>query len=224
MKRVILLVGTILLLCVAASAQEAASTQPSAVGVTGKGLKLGFDIASINTDYDELDEFLDSRAGFSGGAFLTYSLSRQFAIQPEILYVTKGAEKGVFIFNAYWSMDYLEIPVLMKCNLAPDGRVRPTLFAGPALSYLLGSKIGAINESIDVADGMKTLDIGLVFGGGLDYKRVTFDVRYTMGLMNTVDADKVNEATGAEVDDFYYLEGDPSVKNTNISFMFGVLF
>jgi hypothetical protein len=218
MRKVILIVGTILVLCVAASAQQATT------GVTGKGLKLGFDISNITTEYSELNDFLDSRVGFSGGAFLTYSINRQFAVQPEILYVTKGAEKGVFIFNAYWSMDYLEIPVLMKCDLSPDGQFHPNLFAGPALSILLSSKIGVLGASLDVSDGMKSMALGLVFGGGFDYKHITLDVRYTLGLMTTVDADKINDVTGAEEDDFYYLEGDPSVKNTNISFMFGVLF
>jgi hypothetical protein len=218
MKNMILVLGIILLLGVAASAQTAA------VGVTGKGLKLGFDVAKINTDYNELNDFLDSRVGFIGGAFLTYSLNRQFAVQPEILYAAKGAEKGLFIFTFYWEIDYLEIPVLLKYDLVPDGSVHPNLFAGPALDILLSSKIGALDESIDVADGMKAMDIGLVFGGGIDYKHFVFDARYTFGMVNTVDADKVNKLTGAESDDFYYLEGDPTVKNMNLSFMIGVRF
>jgi hypothetical protein len=216
MKTLILFVGMVLLLSVEASAQE------PVVGVTGKGLKLGFDIANINTDYDELDEFLDSRVGFTGGAFLTYAFSRQFAVQPEVLYVSKGAEKGIFIFTAYWSIDYIEVPVLLKFDLAPMGPAHPNLFAGPAMSILLNSEIGGFNESFDVADGMKSVDAGIVFGGGIDYKRVTFDIRYTLGLSNTVDADKINAMTGAVPGDFYYLEGDPSVKNKNISFMAGI--
>lgn len=218
MKNLILLVGVILLLCIAASAQQATT------GVTGKGLKLGFGIAKINTDNKELDDFLDSRTGFSGGAYLTYSFSHQFAVQPEILYVSKGAAKDLFIFDAHWNIDYLEVPVLLKFNIAPDRPVRPNLFVGPAMSVLLSSSFHVINESYDVKDGMKSMDVGLVFGGGVDYRRVTFDLRYTLGLVNTVDAAKVNELTGAEPGDSYYLEGDPSVKNTNISFMVGVRF
>jgi opacity protein-like surface antigen len=218
MKNLIMVIGIILLLGVAASAQTAA------VGVTGKGLKLGFDVAKIKTDYNELDEFLDSRVGFTGGAFLTYSLNRQFAVQPEILYVAKGAEKGLFIFTFYWDINYLEVPVLLKYDLVPDGSVHPNLFAGPALDILLSSKIGVLDESLDVADGMKSMDISLILGGGIDYRRVTFDFRYELGLVNTVDADKVNKLTGAEPDDFYYLEGDPTIKNTNLSFMIGVRF
>ncbi len=219
MKKLIMVMAVILLLCAAASAQ-----QPG-VGVTGKGVKLGFDIADINTDYDELDEFLDSRVGFSGGAFLTYNFTPQFAVQPEILYVTKGAEKDLFFIGAEWSMHYLEIPVLLKLNIVPEGKVRPNLFAGPALSLLLSSEVRVMSESYDVSNGMKSMDMGLVFGGGVDYKRITFDIRYTLGLVGTVDAaDKVNELTGAEPGDSYYLEGDPSVKNTNLSFMLGFRF
>jgi len=216
MKKLLLVMGIILSLCVAASAQQAD------VGVKGWGFKLGFDIAKINTDYDELDDFLDSRVGFTAGAYLTYSLNRQFAVQPELLYVGKGAEKDLFFIGAHWSIDYIEVPVLLKFDIVPDGQVHPNLFFGPALAVLVGSELKASSVAVDVADGMKSIDFGLVFGAGIDYKRVTFDARYTLGLANTVDADKINDLTEAEPDDFYYLEGDPSVKNTNISFMIGV--
>jgi len=218
MKHLFLLVGAILLLCVAAGAQE------SAVGVTGYGVKLGFDIATINTAYQELDDFLDSRVGFIGGAFLTYNLNRQFALQPEVLYVSKGSEKGVFLFTAYWDIDYLEIPVLLKFDLDPEGAIHPMIFAGPALDILLSSEIGALGESLDVSDGMKSMDFSLAFGGGVDYKHFVFDVRYTLGLANTIDAAKVNRLTDAQSGDWFYLEGDPDVKNNNLSFMFGVKF
>ena len=218
MKNLILVSGLILSLCIAAGAQEA--TQ----GVTGMGLKLGFGFANISTDYDELDEFLDSRTGFSGGAFLTYNLNRQLAVQPEVLYVSKGAEKDLFIITPAWAMDYLEIPVLLKFAFTPDAKVRPNLFAGPAFALLLSSEVSASDYSFDVADGMKSMDVGFVLGGGLDFKRFTFDIRYTLGLVNVIDADKINELTESEEGDYFYLEGDPSVKNTNISFMFGVRF
>ena len=219
MTRVLMLTGLILLLCVAASAQQ------TTVGVTGKGVKLGFDIAKINTDYNELDDFLDTRVGFSGGAFLTYTLNRQFAVQPELLYVSKGAEKDLFFVSAEWSMDYLELPVLLKYDIVPDGKLHPNVFIGPAFALLLSSKVRFMDYSYDVADYMKSMDVGFVFGAGVDYKRVTFDVRYNLGLVGTIDAaDKINDLTGEEPGDTFYLEGDPSVKNTVFSFMLGVRF
>ena len=218
MKSLILLVGIILLLCVGASAQ------PATVGISGKGVKIGFGITNINTEYEELDEFLDSRVGFSGGGFLTYDFNRQFAIQPEILFVTKGAEKDLLFVSAEWAIDYLEIPVLLKFDFVPDGPVHPNLYVGPALDILLSSEFRVIDLSYDVTDAMKSTDVGLVIGGGLDYRRVTFDLRYTIGLLNVVDADKINELTEAEPGDFYYLENDPSIKNLEFSFMVGINF
>lgn len=219
MKKVLMLVGLILLLCVSVSAQK------PEVGITGYGVKLGLSFASINTDYDDLDEFLDSRTGFTAGAFLTYSLNRQFAIQPELLYVSKGAEKDLFLITPEWSIDYLEVPILMKLDMAPNGPLHPNLFAGPAFALLLSSEISASDYSADVADYLTSLDVGLVIGAGLEYKRFTFDVRYTMGMVGTIDAaDEWNEFTEAEPGDFYYLEGDPSVKNNNLTFLIGVKF
>lgn len=222
MKRVIMLGGLILLLCVSVCAQK------PEVGITGYGAKLGLSFAGINTDYDEFDEFLDSRTGFTAGAFLTYSLNRQFAIQPELLYVSKGAEKDLFFVTPEWSMDYLEIPILLKFDIIPQGPLHPNLFAGPAFALLLSSEISASDYSADVADYMKSMDVSLVFGGGIDYKRITFDVRYTMGLGGVLDVadaiDEWNEYTDAEPGDFYYLEEEPSVKNTNLTFLIGVKF
>lgn len=217
MKKLIMLTGLILLLGVTVCAQK------PGVGITGKGFKIGLDFASINTDYEELDDFLDSKTGFSGGAFLTYSLNRQFAVQPELLFVMKGGEKGAFIFSAEWSLNYIEVPILLKFDLMPQGPAHPNLFAGPAASFLLSSEISALGYSYDVAEYLKSIDFGLVFGAGLDYKRVTFDIRYTLGLAGVIDAaDKWNEFVEAEPGDYLYLEGDPSVKNNNISIMVGI--
>lgn len=218
MKKLALTLGLILLLCVTAQAQKPIP------GVTGMGFKLGLAITSINTDYDELDDILDSRDAFMGGAFLTYSFSPQLAIQPEIYYVSKGAGKDLFLFDAHWAIDYLEVPVLLKFDLMPKGPAHPNLFAGPALGVMLSSEIAALDESIDVTDGMKTIDYSLVFGGGVEYKRFVFDVRYTLGLANVIDADKVNDLTGEEPDDYFYIEGDPSVKNNTIAILIGVKF
>ncbi len=218
MKKLFVAVAILLLFSVGVSAQVVTK------GITGKGVKLGFDIAKINTDAADLDEFLDSRSGFIGGAYLTYAISPRFAVQPEILYVMKGAAKDLIIINATWATDYLEIPVLLKFDIMPQGPAHPNLFVGPALDILLSSKFDILDYSFDVSDGMKTMDFSLVFGGGVDYKHFTFDARYTLGLANTVDAAKINELTEAQPDDFYYLEGDPSIKNTNLSFMVGVRF
>ncbi len=219
MKRTLMFGGIFLLLCVAANAQ-----QPTA-GITGAGIKLGFGFAGIDTEYDELDEFLDSRTGFSVGAFLTYSLTDRFAIQPEICYVSKGAEKDLFFVSPEWSIDYLEVPVLLKYDFVPSGPLHPNLFAGPAFAMLLSSEISISDYSADVADVLKSVDFSLVLGGGVDYKRVTFDIRYTMGLTGILDAsDKWNELVEAEPGDSYYLENDPSVKNTNFTILFGVRF
>jgi hypothetical protein len=218
MKKLHFLTGVVLLLCIVANVQQANAK------IIDKGIKLGLSVARINTEYEELDDFLDSRFGFIGGAYMTFGLNRQFALQPEILYVTKGAEKDLFIISPEWSIDYLEFPILAKFNILPERRFRPNLFAGPAISFMLASEARAGNYSYDVAEGMKTIDFSLIFGGGFDYRRLVFDVRYTLGLANTVDAAKVNEITESEPGDYFYIEGDPTIKNSNLSFMIGFRF
>ena len=174
MNKLVVAIGLVLLFSVCVSAQ------PEGIGVTGKGLKLGVDMAKIHTSIDALNEYLGTKTGFTGGAFLTYNISRRFALQPEVLYVTKGAKKGIFIFNVSWNLNYIEIPVLLKYGFATNGRTKPNLFVGPALGILTSANVSFIGTSYDVKSAMKTTDIGLVFGGGFDHKSFTFDAIYTL--------------------------------------------
>ena len=65
--------------------------------------------------------------------------------------------------------------------------------------------------SVDIKEAWKGTDLGMVFGGGVDFPVgsgvMTLDGRYTMGMSKVPDAD-------IEID----------VKNTNISFMVGYGF
>jgi hypothetical protein len=140
----------------------------------------------------------------------------------------KGAEKGTFLFSAEWSMNYLEVPVLLKFDMVPTGPLHPNLFVGPAVALLMSSEISAFGYSADVADYVKSMDFGFVLGAGLDYKRLTLDVRYTMGLGGVLDVadalDAWNEYVEADPGDALYFDKEPSVKNTIFSVMVGFRF
>lgn len=69
-----------------------------------------------------------------------------------------------------------------------QGSIAPSIFAGPAVGFLLSASI----EGQDVKDGFTTADFGLVFGGGVDIGtddrgKLTVDARYTLGLANVLD-------------------------------------
>jgi len=156
-------------------------------------------------------------AGFSGGAFFCYQSSDMFALQPELIYSMKGSKyEGTEMgmpFDATFTVEYLELPVLAKIILS-TGETKPYLLAGPALGILLSSEgkveMGGISISDELED-VKSIDFGLVLGAGIDIDLGTgtllFDARYNLGLTSIDDS----------VDD-----GD--IKNSVISFNVGYLF
>jgi hypothetical protein len=120
-------------------------------------------------------------------------------------------------------LDYLELQVPLAFVFPTGGRLRPRLYAGPSLAielrcgsglavqnefYIVGGELIGSEESEvtgDCRDGYdqgpfvpllietKTIDIGILFGGGLDIRigsgALTADVRYNLGLIDVDESD-----------------------------------
>ncbi|MCD6250437.1 MAG: PorT family protein [candidate division Zixibacteria bacterium] len=201
MKKLVITLGLVLVFAMSASAQD------EGVGLTAKGFKVGLNMANVSGDDVE---GTDSKMGIVGGLFFTYNFSSTFALQPEILYTMKGCtmtEEGV---DVDVKVDYIEIPVLFKFTFG-QGTTKPCFFAGPAMAFLMSAKMEAMGLSVDFKDETKSMDLGIVFGGGVDFAMgngtMTFDGRYTMGM--------------SSIDDTEY---DEDIKNGVISFMVGYGF
>jgi hypothetical protein len=93
-------------------------------------------------------------------------------------------------YTASTHLSYFDLPILAKFDLFPDAPVLPSLFVGPSLGFNLTANSSLEGEGseveVDVKDQVGVFDLGLVFGGGLDFQRGgrTFgvDLRYTHGL------------------------------------------
>ena len=190
-----------------------------AQGLTGKGVKVGINIAKFGGD-DAED--LDSKIGLAIGGFITYSVNDRFAIQPEVFYTMKGAKSEVEDFvgetiTSTLSFNYLEIPVLAKLTIPTEGAVEPNVFLGPALAINLSAdsktEFAGVELEVDLKEFTKSVDFGLVVGAGAAYAMgeadLTVDARYTLGLATIDDPE----------------EGDAAdVKNQVISVMVGYSF
>lgn len=152
-----------------------------------KGVKVGLGIAKFRgSDVKNAK----SKIGGVFGAFLSYRLKEQIAIQPELLFAMKGAkgeEKISATETVKWteSLNYIEIPVLVKFSIPTQQNIKPSIFAGPSLGILLSAKSKNGAEK-DIKDERKGTDIGLVIGGEIDFPiqtyRLKVDLRYTLGL------------------------------------------
>lgn len=196
----------------------------------GAGFKMGTGFAKLQGSEVQTT---DTRIGFAGGAYVNYGFSKFIAVQPEVLYVFKGAKfseatqsygtvEGQIIF------DYVEIPILLKGMLPTTGIYKPYIFVGPALGILANAKIkvdtppGYAPRSI--SEEVKSTDFSLTFGGGIDFVlprgRITLDIRYDMGFSETFEQYVMYGFSQSDM----FFTGDPDMKNSVILLMAGISF
>ncbi len=146
------------------------------------GVKAGLNVANASNLGD--DEFkFDSRVAYHVGAIVEIGLTKQFAVQPEVLFSVQGARKKEGGMTATFNSNYVNVPVMAKYYII-DGL---SLEAGPQIGFLTTAKFeveGAGDESgtVDVKDELKKVDFGLNFGTSYNYQNFNLGVRYNLGL------------------------------------------
>lgn len=178
------------------------------------GVKAGLNMANLTGD-DVEDNSM--KMGAVGGVFMSYDLTEIFAIQPELLFTMKGTTFGEGSDEVNLKLNYFEIPLLLKVNLPTEGKIKPMLYAGPALGILMSAKA----EDEDVKDEAKSMDIGVLAGAGVGYKlekgMIGVEFRYEVGMSTIYDLDD------ATLED-WGLTDQPDAKNTNMSILVGYGF
>ncbi len=161
-------------------------------GLAGKGIKVGLSMHSFGGDDKDIEKEgpPETRYGLGAGGFLTFGLGPNLALQPEVLYVMKGARFEMGDDEVTLKFAYLDIPVLLKYRFPTTGGTRPNLFAGPVGSIRLSADLQSVEdgaeEEWDYSALVKGFDFGLAVGGGLDFamagSTITLDVRRTIAL------------------------------------------
>lgn len=172
-------------------------------------IRLGV-VAGINYAKDYLSNEqsnFGTRIGFISGGLIEVEVSDNLYIQVEPRYTQSGRIEGYFFVGGVaeptivgtgdrvFKLDYLQIPLLLKTNLSKT-RLRPFVFAGPNIGYLISGKAEwegydvrqvGMDPSLDVKNEYESLDISFDLGAGLEYQisadmAVLADVRYSAGL------------------------------------------
>jgi hypothetical protein len=173
MKKLILVAVCALVLCFAAGTVFAADTSFGVIGGVGLS-KVGG---------DDVGDSVKSRIGLSGGLFAELPLLNSLVLHPEALFSLKGYAIDGSDDNV--NLYYIDVPVLAKFYLPLALPVKTHVFAGP----YVGMNIIAKSGDTDIKDLIKTLDYGLVFGGGADISKFLFDIRYEFGLAKIMETD-----------------------------------
>jgi hypothetical protein len=188
------------------------------------GIKGGLNVSSLSVDDPgNPDIEFDSQTDFLVGAFLQCGSDGWFALQAEALYSQNGAKSQGGDPEVTLNLNYLRVPVLLMARLSSgESRLHPILYAGPQVAFETRCQVTGEQDGVSMSFGCddpelddpvetKSIEFGLVFGGGLEipFSRLTahVDVRYNLGLTN------LNSGTDA---------GEVSVKNRGWSFMLGL--
>jgi hypothetical protein len=180
-----------LLACLSVIALLGSGADANAQDVTG-GVKGGVNFATLNFDPDPEVDF-DSRTGIVVGGFVTFPVGAHFAVQPEVLYSQKGAQSTFLGADVKIKIDYVETPILLKYSTSGSGGTSFYVFGGPSLGFKVAAESTASfsgeTEEDDISEDIKSFDVGVVFGAGVQLGRFSVDGRYTLGFTNISEED-----------------------------------
>lgn len=183
-------------------------------GAATIGLKGGLNLANMalkTTDTATDIPTFKTQMGQTGGLFVSFNFG-SLAIQPELLYSRRGlsyaeySDETVDVTGRFLA-DYIEMPVLIKYSLL-SGPVKPFLYAGPSIAYLLEAQQGYDVEYLsgeepdytyryELENYFKETEIAAVFGAGIDIKLpkvvLSLEGRYHLGLTNVYQPSGVED-------------------------------
>ena len=171
-----------------------------AQGSTRVGLKGGLNASSLFYDSQGVTN-KNERIGFHIGVFAQAPIGEFFAIQPELLYMTKGASANynVLTFNGKntFKLNYAELPVLATFKLGQAVELQ----AGPYVAYLLNSNV---NSNGDFGTGSSAInrnnfnkvDYGLAGGLNFYLGKALIGARYEQGLQRIANSGAASTLLG----------------------------
>ncbi len=171
--------------------------------------KVGVSIANVTSKFQGGSISSESKVGLQLGAALEIGINEMFAIQPELLFIQKGGKStfddGFGKTSTSVTLNYLEIPVLVKVRFGNE-KLKFHVNAGPSVGIAMSGTYtrekGGVSRSEDAkigsskdTDDLTRTDIGLQFGGGITFSNFVIDLRYGLGLSNTVPGGDANNSS-----------------------------
>ncbi|MEA3504647.1 MAG: porin family protein [Bacteroidota bacterium] len=152
------------------------------------GPKLGYTSSELTTESSEINDDMKSSLHF--GAFVR--LGTKFYIQPEVLWMTKGAKFKYEILNGASQdikLNTIDIPLLVGMKVIDLKLANIRVMGGPVASFVTKKDIdntGALQDALTDND-IKDANWAFQLGAGVDALMFTLDVRYEIGLTDIYD-------------------------------------
>ncbi|MCU0388228.1 MAG: PorT family protein [Chitinophagaceae bacterium] len=155
------------------------------------GIKAGPNFANWAVKFEgEKDDEFKSRTGFHFGAVIDHAISEKFSIQPQVLFVSKGAGIEHEDHTDKAVVNAIDIPINFLYK-APAGSGKFFVGGGPNLGFNLSAEIKSDeegNEKIDIGSEegeLKGFDFGVNLLAGYELANgLFFSANYTPGIAN----------------------------------------
>jgi len=132
----------------------------------------------------------ENMPGLNIGGLYNKKLTK-FDLQIELLLSTKGYQINS-IGNTYISnlFIYLELPVLIRKDIYTTEKLATYVIGGPSIMI----KVLCINLVSEI-EGIKNFDSGVNLGLGLQYSKISFEVRFNQSFINfdQIEPSKYNQ-------------------------------
>jgi opacity protein-like surface antigen len=164
------------------------------------GFEAGASFANVSGD-EEVTDGLDSRTALHAGGVLELQMAPMWSIATGLRVDLRGAkEEGEILgesFETKTSLTYLVVPATVEAHFG-QGQVKPYVMAGPEIGFLLSAKAktesSAGDDDEDIKDELKSIDLSLAFGGGLEFAfdptmAGTLSAAYDLGLTSIDDSE-----------------------------------
>lgn len=156
-----------------------ASAEAAGLGV---GVKTGLVFPNFKTEglvYLDLDNLTSGQAG----VYFVGRQKRVLGLQGEINYLRKKAEgrssrRGGFSL----SIDYLQVPLLMRLQSQSRPNQEPRLYAILGPSFDLKVRESVATGSRRNGASVERFDWAVIAGGGIKVRRILLEARYSRGL------------------------------------------
>ena len=175
------------LLALGALASPARAQAPRIVA----GPMAGVSFSSLSSANEAPGVDVGNRTGFVAGGFITFNASSHVAVEPQLLYVQKGAKATSGALTLSYDLDYIQVPVLLKGRYwfgNSDKSLTIDPFVGPAIAFnvhcAIGVPTGGKAECSTLGAEASSVDFSGIFGIGVEFAGFTFQGRYDVSFTN----------------------------------------
>jgi len=158
------------------------------------GIKGGVNFSNLFIDQAE-DE--SARTGFQAGFYGKVPVATNFAIQPELLFSTKGTNAQYAAGDIDFNLNYIDVPVLADFRLGPSADI----LIGPYVGVLLNNSVdtdGSFGEDIATLsrNDFSPIDFGFSAGFALNFNTLSIGTRYNLGLIQVAKSEAAESILG----------------------------